>query len=120
VELTPRIETRFVCVPERARRGERVIATLHNDGPNDLFFGAMYEIERRCGDAWIDVDPFDGDENVAWPAIGYLLQPGGTFGVGFDVPRVTEPGLHRVIKHVASEEAGVLDAALTAEFTVEA
>ena len=114
-----RIETRFVCAPDRARRGDHVIATLHNDGPTDLFFGAMYDLERRDGDAWIDVDPFDGDENVGWPLIGYLLSPGGTFGVGFDVPRLTGLGLHRVVKHVAAEEAGVADAALTAEFTVE-
>lgn len=115
-----RIETRFVCEPEMARRGETITATLHNDGPSELFFGEPYGIERLDGDTWLDVDAFDGDENIAWPAIGYELRPGGTFDVGFDVPRLTEPGLHRVVKHVSAFEAGIADARLTAEFTVEA
>jgi hypothetical protein len=115
-----RIEARFVCVPDRVRRGDRLTATLHNTGPSELFFGASFGIERREGERWTSVDPFDGDESIAWPAIGYGLRRGGESELIIDVPRLTEPGLHRVVKCVSACGAGVLEAWVTAEFTVEA
>ena len=34
------------------------------------------------------------------------------------VPRSTEPGVHRIVKHVSAEAAGIQDAAVIATFHV--
>jgi len=110
------IEGRVVCEPARVRRGDRMTVTLHNDGPGELSFGLPYAIERSSGEEWVEVDPFDGDEQYAWAAIGFGLASGGAHEFKIDVPRRTEPGLHRVVKPVSSD---TVDACLTGEFTVE-
>jgi hypothetical protein len=47
-----------------------------------------------------------------------VVRPGGTHKEIVVIPTAAEPGLHRIVKHVSSEEAGVRDAELAAELTV--
>jgi Bacterial Ig-like domain len=112
-----RVDARLECRPSRARRGETLTATIHNDGPTELITGHCYAIDRRESDRWIAVDPFDGEEG-AWPAVGLIVQPGGTLDQAVHVPRSTEPGVHRIVKHVSAEAAGIQDAAVIATFHV--
>lgn len=112
-----RVDARLECRPSRVHRGEALIATIHNDGPTELFTGPSYSIDRQASDRWIAVDPFDGEEG-AWSAVGLIVRPGDTLEQAVPVPRSTEPGGHRIVKHVSAETAGIQDAGLVAAFDV--
>ena len=112
-----RVDARLECRPSRVRRGETLTATIRNDGQTELFTGLSYAIHRREGDRWAAVDPFDGEE-AAWPAVGLTVQPRDTLEQSAHVPSRTEPGVHRMLKHVSALTAGVRDALLIAEFDV--
>ena len=112
-----RLSAHVDCHPSRARRGDEVAATLHNEGSAALSTGMAFGLERHDGERWIAIDPFDG-EMGAWPAIGLVVPPGGTLDGRFTVPYRTSPGRHRYVKQASAEEAGIADAAVSGEFTV--
>jgi hypothetical protein len=111
-----RVEARLVAQPSRLRRGETFTATLHNDGPTEITAGEAFALERFADGDWEDVDPFDG-ENVGWLAIGYVVAPGGSKDFQVQVPRMTQPGRHRMIKRISAETARVRKK-VAAEFDV--
>ena len=74
-------------------------------------FGTPYAIQRRDGDAWVDLTIKD---NVGWDDIGYTLGPGQSMALscGFWLYEETpEAGEYRLVKEVDG-------AMLTAEFTL--
>jgi hypothetical protein len=80
-----RLPAHVECHPSRARRGDKVTATLHNEGSAALFTGAAFGLERHDGERWDTIDPFDGKVH-AWPAIGLVVGPGGTLDDRFTSP----------------------------------
>jgi hypothetical protein len=113
-----RVDARVVAQPRRLRRGETFTATLHNDGPTEIMTGQAFALERFSDGDWEDVDPFDGDENRGWLAIGLPVAPGGSRDFQVQVPRMTQPGRHRMIKRVSAATARVHKLQVIAEFDV--
>jgi hypothetical protein len=113
-----RVEARLVIDCASVARGATFTATLLNDGPTEILTGVDYVLERREGGVWKDVDPFDGDANVGWAAVGLGLGPGGSREFRVNVPRLTTPGQHRMIKTVSAETARVDGLPVVAEFIV--
>jgi hypothetical protein len=112
-----RVEARLEIEAASVERGATFTATLHNEGPTEIMTGGDFALERRAGDTWEYVDPFDG-ENVAWAAVGLLVAPGGSREFRVDVPRLTLPGRHRMIKTVSADTARVDELPVVAEFIV--
>jgi len=113
-----RVEARLVAQPARVRRGETFTATLHNDGSAEIITGVDFALERLADGRWEDIDPFDGDEDVVWAAVGLLVSPRGSREFQVQVPRMTRPGPHRMIKTVAAETAELSELRVVAEFEV--
>jgi hypothetical protein len=113
-----RVEARLVIEPASLERGATFTATLRNEGPTEIMTGVDFALERRVGDTWEYVDPFDGDESRAWAALGLLVAPGSSLEFRVEVPRLTLPGKHRMIKTVSAETARVDELRVVAEFIV--
>ena len=113
-----RVAARLVIEPASLGRGATFTATLRNEGPTEIMTGVDFVLERRAGETWEYVDPFDGDESVAWRALGLGLAPGGSHEFRVEVPRLTVPGQHRIIKTVSAETARVDGVRVVAEFEV--
>ena len=75
----------------------------------------MYCIERWEG-RWRSVDPFDG-EPAGWALPLFMICARSDWPESLEVPRLTSPGRHRLLKHVDAPQAGVANALLDAEFT---
>ena len=76
----------------QARRGETIPSRLHNTGTACHEYGAGHTWERRRDDGSWERVP---DDRV-WPAIAYVLYPGGSDWLGLQVWPELEPGRHRV------------------------
>lgn len=111
------VDVGLTCRPEVVRHGDALVARAVNPGPGGWFTGLMFELERRVGDGWVAVDPFDGRDE-AWAAVGVTVSPGEALVDELSVPFGTEPGLHRIVHRVSLEMQGIEDAALVGHFRV--
>ena len=112
-----RVDVEVEVSPSPVPRGARAMVRWWNRGPHELLTGPGYTLHRRAGDDWVSVDPFDG-EDAGWAAVGIGVAPGERGSFPFDVPRLTEPGLHRLSLWFMDEEHGVRDARPSATFEV--
>ena len=113
-EIAVQVVTQVTMELERAVYDpsvERMTYFIRNDSDKTVEFGEEYAIQRLEYGAWRDLEP-EGD--VAWIAIAYMLQPGGTMALtcSFDMyGDMPEAGTYRLVKRVG-------DAKLTAEFAI--
>jgi hypothetical protein len=120
-----------VTVPEQRVEGELWISrravtpgttveiVLRNTGPNELFCGEEYELQR-FESRWIDVpvDDPEHDSDRAWTLAAYRLQPGATWRQEATIGNHVRPGRHRLLKTVDCDVVRDAKTSLTAEFDV--
>ena len=76
----------------------------------------MYSIERWDG-RWRFVDPFDGEPG-AWALPLHMIPARSDWPLSLEVPRLTDPGGHRLRKGFSAPQTGVAGAELYARFDV--
>lgn len=97
-----------VVEPIEAAPGDEIAARVDNSGEKTYTYGAAYELERRVGDRW---------ENVELPPrpipeIGYVASPGSSGPpVTVEVPGDAEPGDWRVVIDRNAPGVGLLSGA---------
>lgn len=106
------------------RPGSAVLVQVRNYGPQVIFYGVGFRIERHLDyiDAWalIDNEEVFG-RRLFVIAIGLGLRPGTSDKcyTGFTVPAKMTPGLYRIVKDIDVGEEEPREETVSAEFTVE-
>lgn len=105
------LKARLHADKNRFRSDETMVLKLTNEGGTDITLGMEYRIETERKSAWEKV-PL----TLAFPSIGHIQPPGGTFEQSVPLSKLKE-GRYRIVKEVHADGTG-LESPVSFEFDI--